>query len=141
MRYVFITLLSLLLLVSLPLLTSAQGNLTNGNGPATGAYFGPETSPVFGQYAERETLSLQNAIDVITEIRNFLLVVGIIITVAFLVWSGITYIMAGGDETKVEEAKKRLLWTIIGAAVILAVFILLETIRVVLNQRTFFTQV
>lgn len=100
----------------------------------------PEASPVFSRYAQGP-LSLQNILDVATEVRNFLMIIGIVAIVSFIVWSGIIYISAGGDEGRIAAAKQKLLWAIIGAAIILAVFIITETIRVVLNQRTFFPEV
>jgi len=83
-------------------------------------------------------LSLQNVLDIITEIRNFLIVLGVIVVVIFVIWGGVDYITSRGDEEKVSAAKQKIIVAIIGAAIILVVFILLQTLKAVLEQRTLF---
>lgn len=42
-----------------------------------------------------------------------------IVAVGFIIWSAFTFLFANGDETKVGEAKKRLLYAVIASAVAL----------------------
>ena len=46
-----------------------------------------------------------------------------------IVWGGITYMTAGGDEEKVGAAKKRVIWGLVGAAIIIATWAILTIIK------------
>lgn len=125
---VLIILVSVFLSMGLNGVVFGQTNITTGN------------TPPYRSYADAQPWTLQDFINVLTEARNFFLIIGIILIVSFLIWSGVTYLLSGGDEAKITSAKQRLLWTVIGAVVILAVFVIMETIRVVLTQKTFFPE-
>lgn len=73
----------------------------------------------------------------LTRIAQFLIVVSIIIAVIFIVWGGILYMAARGDEGKVETAKSTIYNGIIGAAVVLGVGVILQTLAGVIT-RSFF---
>lgn len=75
--------------------------------------------------------------DRITQIARFLIVVGVILAVVFIIWGGIAYMFAGGDETKSTAAKDRIKNGIIGAAVVLAVGVILQTVAGLI-ARSFF---
>src|SRR3989344_5018995 len=75
--------------------------------------------------------------DRITQIARFLIVVGVVLAVIFIIWGGITYMFAGGDETKATAAKDRIKNGIIGAAVVLAVGVILQTVAGLI-ARSFF---
>ena len=98
-------------------------------------------SDIRGLFAGDTPLSAQNGIDILTEIRNFLMIAGIVVVVIMLIWSGITYITSQGDPEKVAAAKQRFIWAIIGTAILLATFIIISTIRTILDQRSIFTSV
>lgn len=73
----------------------------------------------------------------ITRIAQFLIVVAVIIAVIFIIWGGILYMAARGDETKAETAKTTIYNGIIGAAVVLGVGVILQTLAGIIT-RTFF---
>lgn len=73
----------------------------------------------------------------LNRIAKFLIVVSIIIAVIFIVWGGILYMAARGDEGKVETAKSTIYNGIIGAAVVLGVGVILQTLAGVIT-RSFF---
>ena len=73
----------------------------------------------------------------ITQIARFLIVIGVVLAVIFIIWGGIAYMFAGGDETKTGAAKSRIFNGIIGAAVILAVGVILQTVAGLI-ARSFF---
>ncbi len=75
--------------------------------------------------------------DRITQIARFLILVGVILAVIFIIWGGIAYMFAGGDETKSTAAKDRIKNGIIGAAVVLAVGVILQTVAGLI-ARSFF---
>lgn len=87
-------------------------------------------------YTAGQVYTLHNIVDIIGEIRNFVLIVGIIIVLIFLIWGGISYMTAGGDATKIATAKSRIVAAIIGAAVVIGAFAILATIKGILDART-----
>ena len=95
-------------------------------------------SPLF-VYAQpnafpNEAWTLQDIVDLMGVIRNFFLIAGVIAVVVFMIWSGISYLTAGGNDQKLKDAKKRFLWTIIGTAIVLATFAIISTITAFLAK-------
>ena len=82
-------------------------------------------------------VTLSEIEDRITQIARFLIVVGVVLAVIFIIWGGIAYMFAGGDETKSTAAKARIMNGIIGAAVVLAVGVILQTVAGLI-ARSFF---
>lgn len=52
-------------------------------------------------------------------LNNIVLPIGAVVCVMFIIYSGFTFITAQGKPKEIEEAKKRLLWSLIGAAILL----------------------
>ncbi|MDD5626867.1 MAG: pilin [Patescibacteria group bacterium] len=52
-----------------------------------------------------------------------------ILCVAVIIWAGITYATAGGDEEKVGKAKNRLIYGIIGVALIIGAYAITQLIK------------
>lgn len=79
--------------------------------------------------AEVETL--------IERVGRFLLAVGVIIALIYIIVGGIVWMRAGGDDTKIKEAKTRIWSGVWGALVVIAVGLILQTLAKVVT-RTFF---
>lgn len=62
--------------------------------------------------------------DVIRNIPQFLVTVvfllGMVLAIVFIILSGIQWILSGGDEKKIEAARNRLTYSILGLAIVLA---------------------
>ncbi len=84
-------------------------------------------SPPSGQ-----TITLTSIMNAIVAIANFMIYVGVAVAVIFIIWGGISYMMAGGDDTKIETAKKRIITGIIGAAIIIGVGAIIRTLQYIL---------
>ena len=82
-------------------------------------------------------VTLSEIEDRITQVARFLIIIGVILAVVFIVWGGITYMFAGGDEAKAGAAKTRIWNGVIGAAVVLAVGVILQTLSGLIT-RSFF---
>ena len=81
-----------------------------------------------------------NEIDYLIErIADFMIVAGVLLAVIYIIWGGITYMAAGADTTKITEAQARIKNGIIGAAVVMGVFVILNTIAGIVT-RDFFCQ-
>ncbi|MBI2062488.1 MAG: hypothetical protein HYT64_02265 [Candidatus Yanofskybacteria bacterium] len=74
----------------------------------------------------------------ITQVAQFLIIVGVVLAVIFIIWGGIAYMAAGGVEDKTTAARDRIKNGIIGAGVVLAVGVVLQTVAG-LVARTFFS--
>lgn len=60
----------------------------------------------------------------ITAILNIVVQIGLPAIALAIVYTGFLFVAASGNETKLAEAKKTLLWTVIGAGVILGAFVI-----------------
>lgn len=76
---------------------------------------------------------------VIFRVSTFFITVSALLTVIFIIWSGVTYMYAGDDATKVTAAQARLRSGIIGAAIIFGVGVIIQTIASVITLDFFCT--
>lgn len=81
------------------------------------------------------TLSEVQAI--IEKIARFLIVVAVIIAVIAIIWGGIIWITSGGNEDRQKSAKAWVWNGVVGALIVLAVGVILQTLAG-LVARTFF---
>jgi hypothetical protein len=91
------------------------------------------TSPYAGQ-----PITLADVQGLIETVARFLILISVIIAVIFIVWGGIMYMMAGDDAAKAGAAKSRIVNGIIGALVVLAVGLILQTLASLVNWTVFF---
>lgn len=63
--------------------------------------------------------SLTGAQTSLTSIVNWIIVIFWILTVLFLIWAAVIYLTAGGNEEKLKEAKSRVIYALIAAAIAL----------------------
>jgi hypothetical protein len=114
-----VNILMLLVLLMVPVLAFAQTLLPS---------FVPNPGP---------PLNLSRVEALIRRVGAFLMTIAIVIAVMTLVWAGIKYMLAGANENKVQDAKLSIKNGIIGAAVVLGVGLILQTLSSILTQ-TFF---
>ncbi len=109
--------------------TSNNGNIAlpyggpvfNGPGLEGGAN-------VVEQYLDDGVSKERDIKELIIGWTNFLLAVTAVIAVVALVWAGIVYITSLGDDSRMESAKKIIIWCIIGILVILASYAIVNTV-------------
>lgn len=82
-------------------------------------------------------LSLVEIEALIRRIANFLIIVAVVIAVIFIIWGGIMYMAARGNDEQAGKAKTTIFNGIIGAAVVLGVGVILQTLAGLLT-RSFF---
>lgn len=66
--------------------------------------------------------------NIITGFACWLIGIVLAVMVVFLVWSGILFFLARGNETAVVDARKNLTWTLVGILVILATNVIIATV-------------
>ncbi|MDD3679143.1 MAG: hypothetical protein PHT36_02785 [Patescibacteria group bacterium] len=71
--------------------------------------------------------------NLISTALNWFFVIAGIICIVVIIWAGITYATAGGDEEKVGKAKGRLIYGIIGIAVIIGSYAITQVIYQSIN--------
>ncbi|TRZ79858.1 hypothetical protein D4R86_05255 [bacterium] len=70
--------------------------------------------------------------DFISAIASFLLTIAIPLSVVAIIWTGIQFFLAQGNESKITNAKKTLKWAIIGLAVVIGAYAIVATIKEVI---------
>ncbi len=78
--------------------------------------------------------SVDNIPDLIAKILEIIMKISMPIIVIMLIYSGFLYVKAMGKPEEIKKAHQTLLWTVIGAAVILGAWTLAEAISGTINQ-------
>jgi len=65
-------------------------------------------------------MGVKSVSDLILKVVKFLITLAIPFAVMMLIWAGFLFATAQGSEDKINKAKRNLIWTIVGIAVILA---------------------
>ncbi len=61
------------------------------------------------------------------------IVLGVILTIGFLVYGGILWTTSGGDKQKLEKARKTILYSIIGLIIIALAFVIINVVLAALG--------
>jgi hypothetical protein len=61
-------------------------------------------------------------------ILTYLLIIGALVAIIFLIWGGIKWITSGGDKAKVESARNTIIGAIIGLIVVFASFLIINLV-------------
>lgn len=74
--------------------------------------------------------------EVLTKVVNWLLSFVAILAMLGLVWGAIMFIISLGNESGIQRAKKIVLWSVIGLAVALLSFLIIQFVAGILGVRT-----
>lgn len=127
---------------------NAPGNSTDTTGPGglpsdTGNSGGLPTQTNQQPQQSSGTYHLDSPIkDKNTTLTSFIgdildkivLPIGAVVVVIFIIYSGFLFVVAQGNESKLEKAKTTLLWTIIGAAVLLGSWAIAQVVQSTINE-------
>jgi len=72
----------------------------------------------------------QNSGGIVGSVIQILLIIAIIVSLFFFVWGGVRWIMSGGDKAKVEQARSGIIASLVGLAISLLAFFILNLILV-----------
>ncbi len=95
--------ISILFFVS-PLLALAQGGVGSGSGDII----------IPNPTKETNLLDLINSL-----LMNVALPIGAVLAVLYIIYAGFSFVTAQGNPKKIEDAKQRLLWALIGTGILL----------------------
>ncbi|TSC91292.1 MAG: hypothetical protein G01um10142_20 [Parcubacteria group bacterium Gr01-1014_2] len=75
--------------------------------------------------------------NIVRRLAQFILIIGVVAALIYIVWGGIAWMRAGGDDTKIKAAKTQIWSGVWGALVVIAVGLILQTLAGVVT-RVFF---
>src|SRR3989344_8169400 len=75
-----------------------------------------------------DAIDLDEIQQLVEKVAQFLIIVSVVIAVIFIIWGGTMYMAARGDADKAEAAKTTIYNGVIGAAVVLGVGGILQTL-------------
>ena len=96
-------------------------------------------STILAQLPPGKPITFNELDYLISRVATFVMFTSVTLAVIFIVRAGITWMYAGANPTKVSEAQGQLKSGIIGAAVVLGVGVIINTIAAVVT-REFFSQ-
>lgn len=67
--------------------------------------------------------------EILSAVTDLIVVIGLSVGVIMVIWSGILYTTAGGSEEKVTKARKTLIWTVVGIAILLSAKFIVDLIE------------
>jgi len=81
-------------------------------------------------YAEslQNPLRATNLRELLLNVAQILIEFGIPIAAIFIIYSGVMFVTARGNEQQIERAKKNIWWTIVGTAILVGVWVILRLI-------------
>ncbi len=117
-KYIFknVFLTALLFAVSLPAKIFAQGKQTTLS------------------FSIKNPIKANNLTNFIHDILNIFLEIGIPVITLFIIYTGFLFVSAQGNEEKLKTAKASLLWTLVGAALLLGSWVLAQAIQGTISQ-------
>lgn len=72
---------------------------------------------------------IESVTEFIERILNIVIMIGIPIVVLAIIWAGFLYIKAQGNPEKLKEANKTLIWTVVGAALLMGAWAIANAIK------------
>jgi len=106
----------------------AGGGGAGAGGGGAGAGGGRIGEEIVSEAKLKSPLKFETPLQLINAIISAILGVVGILSVIFIIWGGYGYIMAGGSEEKIEEAKKTITYAIIGLVLSIGAYILINTV-------------
>ena len=79
-------------------------------------------------------IKYNNLMDFLLEILTIVVRYGVLLIVFFLVFAGFKFVTAQGNTEKISEAKKQLVWIVVGAFVLLGVYVIRAAICGTIGQ-------
>ena len=62
------------------------------------------------------------------DLTKYMFGASLCLALIFMMWAGVTYMTAGGDDEKIAAAKKRVIWGCVGAAIIIGAWAMITIV-------------
>ncbi|MDQ5901684.1 MAG: hypothetical protein QG580_399 [Patescibacteria group bacterium] len=89
----------------------------------------PQTSSGWPNEAIDNPLEVDNLNNFIANVLNAFLKIAIPILALFLIYSGLKFVIARGNEKELETAKQNLLWTVVGGTILLGAWTIVKILK------------
>ena len=89
---------------------------------------GTEINPARGMPIGKSTGALSETANIVRWGTTTLVIVTIILAIYFLIWGGILWISSAGDKAKIEAARKKITFAIIGLVFVFLSFMIINVI-------------
>lgn len=66
-------------------------------------------------------------------LNNIILPIAVVAVVIWIIWAGFQYVLAQGNPGKIEKAHQRLLWSLVGAGILLGAAGIAEVVKNTVN--------
>lgn len=130
--------LLLLALVGAPALASAQqGSNSGGLYPQTNqGGINPQTNSggSSGGFSIENPLKFGSFCQLLKGLLGAIVAIGIPVAVIFLVWVGFKFVLARGNSTEIENAKRSFVHTVLGIAIFLGAWVIAQVISATVSQ-------
>lgn len=97
---------------------SGSGDPGTGSGSTSGQDLGKLENPI----------NVDTLPELAVAILKIINLIGVPVVTLFLLWAGFLFVKAQGDSKALTTAKETLLWTVVGAAILLGSYVLAEAI-------------
>lgn len=109
----------LLIILIVPFFVHGQGSNSVTSGSGSNSVIPPSSSDT-NIRIPNPTNAGSTLMELLTALlNNVVMPVAAVAVVIWIVWAGFTYVTAQGNPKKVEEAHQRLLWSLVGAGILL----------------------
>ena len=119
-----------------PMLAMAQTSQTSGL-PASqtvGGQVNTTPLPSASQATVQNPLNVSSFCGLIQALLTVALQIGIPIAVLFVVWAGFKFVTAQGNSTKLTDARKNMLWTVVGIGIFLGAWLIAQLVVNTINS-------
>lgn len=106
----------------LPVLTLAQQGTQTGNTPTQSSISNIRIDNPFK--GGNDLMSL-----ITTILQNIVMPIAAVAVVMYIIYAGFTFVTAQGKPTEIEKAKERLLWSLVGAGILLGAAGIAEVVK------------
>ncbi len=137
MKKIIISFFALLLIIS-PIFVGAQevtGGTPAGGGPET-LWGGANETPLAGGGGNflENPLKAANIQELLADILDIIVQIGTVFMTMMIIYAGFLFVWSRGKPGDLEKAKDAIKWTLIGAALILAAFVIATALRNTVEQ-------
>ena len=118
----------IILIFVVPFLVQAQ----SGTGQPNPSGTGQPTNMTITIVNPFKANNIQDLIKTI--VNDILMPIGGVVAVMMIMYAGFLFVTARGNESKITDAKKALLWAVIGAAILLGAWVISQAIGTTIDQ-------
>lgn len=116
----------MVMVLTMPVLGLAENNIPGGSEPSIP---GGKCDDVPEKGVLSNPLNSCSFAELVASIAQLAVRIGIPVAAIFIIYSGLLFVTARGNEAKLETAKKSLLWAIIGTAILVGAAIITEVLQ------------